>query len=404
MHMQELCVEISYELRMIKSHFANLFELGFRPFFLLATGFAALAIILWIAMWSGEWQVTGPFSPVDWHIHEMLFGYSSAVICGFLLTAVPNWTGLDPIKGWPLALAALLWLAGRGAVFGLTGLSNIWVMWIEGSFLASLAVVTAIQLIVSRNWRNLVVVGLVGLLLGADIWFHLEFNATGSTDASRRAGFAVIVLMIMMIGGRIIPVFTRNWLVAQQVASLPTGFGRFDSLSLLVAVIAMGLWITMADHVITALALVAASVMHLIRMSRWQGLRVLRSAILLMLHISYLCLVIGIELLSLPIVNPDFTHVAGLHVLGMGGIGGMTIAVMLRASMGHTGRKLAAGPMLSVAFGLIIVAAFIRALLPDISPASAPGIVIAALMWVAGFVLIAIRVWPWLTRPRVGPS
>ncbi|MEP2029799.1 MAG: NnrS family protein [Paracoccaceae bacterium] len=379
----------------------TLFELGFRPFFLLATGFAAGAIILWMIIWPGFWVPEGPFTSVDWHAHEMLFAYSSAVIAGFLLTAIPNWTGRAPIKGWPLALLAVLWAVGRLAVFGVTGLPDGWVMAIDGSFLAVLCVVAAYQLIVSRNLRNLIVVALVALLLAANTVFHLEATMLGAADVGRRAGLAVLTLLLMLIGGRIIPSFTRNWLAKQKVETLPSPFGRFDAASLGIAAIALNFWVFKGPLGLTAAALGVASAMHLVRALRWQGLRARHSAILLMLHASYLCLPVGLALLAFSLVWRAVDPAVGLHVLGMGAVGCMTTAVMLRASMGHTGRPLAAGPILSLAFGLILMATVFRALLPEIWLMGVSGIQISALCWVGGFGLICARIWPWLLRPRV---
>ncbi|WP_120499086.1 NnrS family protein [Roseovarius sp. EL26] len=378
-----------------------LFNLGFRPFFLLATGFAVGAIALWMMIWHGLLVLQGPFSPTDWHIHEMLFAYSSAVIAGFLLTAIPNWTGGVPIKGWALAFLVILWVAGRIAVLGATGLSAGWIMAIDSSFLAVLCIVTAYQLIASHNWRNLIVIALIFLLLASNMAFHYEAVTFGTTDYSRRAGMAVLTLLIMLIGGRVIPSFTRNWLLKQKITPLPAPFDRFDATSLGIAAIALGLWVFKGPLMLTAIVLSIAAAAHLVRTLRWQGFRARRSAILLMLHVSYLCLPAGFALLALSLIRSDVSSAAGLHVLGMGAVGGMTTAVMLRASLGHTGRALAAGPTLSLAFTLVLIASLVRALVPNIALAGVSGVQISALLWMAGFTLICTRIWPWFLAPRV---
>ncbi|WP_425660015.1 NnrS family protein [Roseobacter sp. EG26] len=381
---------------MIRPRISVIFGMGFRPFFTLATGFAVIAIVLWMAMLSGHWQHSGPLSQVDWHVHEMLFGYTSAVLTGFLLTAVPNWTGLPPIKGWPLGLGAAHWIAGRLVMLGLWELPDLIVMVIDTSFLAVVSVSVAIQLIVSGNWRNLVVIGLVGLLLIADVAFHIEVMSFGIADYSRRAGFAVILMLIILIGGRIIPSFTRNWLVKQKATSLPAPFGRIDILTLAVSFVALAMWVAQSNPRATAVALGLASMCHLIRLLGWKPLRVRRSAILLMLHAAYLCLPVGLILLALATRDPGLSLASGLHILGMGAIGGMTAAVMMRASLGHTGRRLAAGPILTVAITLIFGAALIRAALPFATLAGLTGVQFASCLWIVGFGLICMRMWPWL--------
>ena len=379
----------------------SFFQGGLRPFFLLATGFAVGAVAFWISVISGHLALNSVFSPTDWHVHEMLFGYTSAVVTGFLLTAIPNWTGQPPLRGWPLAFLAALWIAGRCALLGGTALSAFWVMVIDASFLGVVGLIVAWQLIASKNWRNLVVVGLVGLLLAANIGFHLEALATEGTAFGRRAGFAVIVMLIMLIGGRIIPSFTRNWLIKRGVSELPAAFGRFDALCLVISVVAFCLWIAAVPPKVTSTALFLAAGVHLIRLSRWQGHRIWRSGLLVMLHLAYLCLPIGLGLIALSLINADVSPAAGFHMLGMGGVGGMTSGVMMRASMGHTGRPLAAGRVLGVSFSLILIAAFTRAFIPDVSIAGLTGIDIAGGLWIAGFGLICIRIWPWLLRANV---
>lgn len=384
------------------THF-SFFQGGLRPFFLLATGFSVVAVALWMIILSGWFELGSVLSPTDWHVHEMLFGYTSAVIAGFLLTAMPNWTGQAPLAGWPLACLAALWLVGRCVVLGWGGFSTLWVMLIDVSFLVVIGGFVALQLIASKNWRNLIVVALVGLLVAANIGFYLEVMATGTTAFSRRAGFAAIVMLITLIGGRIIPSFTRNWLVKHEVSQFPAPFGRFDTLCLLVSLVAFILWIAGVQPAMTAPVLGLAAGLHVIRLGRWQGYRVRRSALLLMLHLAYLCLPIGLALIALSLIDARLGAVSVMHVLGMGGVGGMTSAVMMRASMGHTGRPLAAGRVLGLAFSLIMSAAFMRAFAPGLSIAGLSGIEVAVGLWIIGFGVICLRIWPWLLRPSAKP-
>ena len=373
-----------------------LFSMGFRPFFLLAGLFAAIAVPLWLAVFTGAVTLAGPFDPVDWHIHEMLFGYTAAVIAGFLFTAVPNWTGRMPARGAPLAALAALWLAGRLAVAGVLGLRPMAVMAIDGAFLVAIGAMIGIEIVAGRNWRNLKVLVPVTLYAAANIAFHLGALTGVGTEVPRRAGFAVTLFLVMLIGGRIIPSFTRNWLAAQRVARMPVGANRFDAVSLAVAAMGLLLWVVWPESAATGLALSAAAVLHLVRVSRWRGLAVWRSPLLLMLHLAYAVLPVGLAATGLAAFGMA-SPVAGFHLLGIGAIGGMTIAVMMRAAMGHTGRSLVADPLLVLAFVLVMAAAFARV----VAGSSLGGLDVTAGLWTAGFGLFSLRVGPWLAAPSV---
>ena len=368
-----------------------LFSMGFRPFFLLAGLFAAGAVPLWIAVFTGEVTLAGPFAPIDWHVHEMLFGYTAAVIAGFLFTAVPNWTGRMPARGIPLALLAALWLAGRLAVAGMLGLGPVAVMLIDSAFLLAIGIMIGIEIVAGRNWRNLKVLVPVTLYAAANIAFHLGALTGMGTGLPRRAGFAVTLFLVMLIGGRIIPSFTRNWLSAQRTPRMPVPFDRFDGASLAAAAASLLLWMIWPESTVAGVTLLAASSLHLVRLSRWRGIAVWRSPLLLMLHMAYAALPVGLAVTGLAAFGLA-SPVAGYHLLGIGAIGGMTLAVMMRAAMGHTGRPLVAGRLLTFAFVLVIGAALTRALTGN----SLSGLELAAALWASGFALFSIKVGPWL--------
>lgn len=161
----------------------------------------------WLVVFLGLAELHSPFDPVDWHIHEMIFGYAAAVITDFLFTAIPNWTGCLPIQGGPLVVLACLWLAGRGAVLGIGGLGLVWILLLDCSFLAAVLCAAVIEIVAAKNWRNLMVVVPVGLFLAANILFHLDAMNNGSADLGRRAGLAVVVVLITLIGGAHHPQF-----------------------------------------------------------------------------------------------------------------------------------------------------------------------------------------------------
>lgn len=372
---------------------------GFRPFFLAAALFAAAAIPIWIGAWSGHLNLHGPFAPVDWHIHEMLFGYSSAVIAGFLFTAIPNWTGRMPRRGLPLAALALLWLAGRLAVAGALGDRPGPVMVIDAAFLAAVITMALTEIVAGRNWKNLAVIAPTGLYLAANMTFHIEAMRGGESDIGRRLGFATVVFLIMLIGGRIIPSFTRNWLARDKTARLPVPFNRFDAVCLVSAGAALLLWTARPEGWPTALALLAVAGLHGARLMRWRGLTTWRAPILAMLHVAYAFLPLGLAACGLAAAGLVATP-PGMHLLGIGGIGGMTIAVMMRASLGHTGRALEAGPVLTLGFGCIAAAAVARALLAQSQLAGLDGFTIAAILWTLGFLLFLVRIGPFLMKPN----
>jgi uncharacterized protein involved in response to NO len=371
-----------------------LLSLGLRPFFLSAALFAVIVIPLWMLILAGDIALSGPFAPVDWHIHEMLFGYAGAVIAGFLFTAIPNWTGRMPTRGAPLAALPALWALGRLAVGGAFGLGPVAVMLIDMAFPAAICAMIVREIVAGRNWRNLKVVVPVLVFALANAAFHLEAMSAGVSDMSRRLGFAVVLFLIMLIGGRIIPSFTRNWLAKRGPGPMPVQFSRFDALCLGAGVLAMGLWTARPEGGATGAALIAAACLHAARLARWRGWRGRSAPLLAMLHASYGFIPLGLAAsgaAALGLAAPA----AGLHLLGIGAVGGMTVAVMMRASLGHTGRALEAGPWLTAAYAAVALAAPARALLDG------PGLWVAAALWTLGFAIFAAKLGPALAAPSV---
>lgn len=201
---------------------------GFRPFFLGAGVMAVLAMVLWIGALAAGWPLGGAYGAVGWHAHEMLFGFGGAVLAGFLMTAIPNWTGRMPLAGPPLAAVASVWLAGRLAMLGIGVVGAPVAVTIDAIFLPLMVLVCGRELFVGRQWSNMKVLVAIGVVALANIWFHVETLRTGAPGASARAAVAAYVLLITIIGGRIIPSFTRNWLAAAGASRLPTPFGPRD--------------------------------------------------------------------------------------------------------------------------------------------------------------------------------
>jgi uncharacterized protein involved in response to NO len=379
---------------------------GFRPFFLLGSVYAALAILVWLPAFYGEITLNSAFAPRDWHVHEMLYGYLPAVITGFLFTAIPNWTGRLPLQGTPLLVLVIVWLAGRFAVTFSAGTGWLVAMLIDSSFLLLVAAAAAREILAGRNWRNLNVVVLVLLLLAGNVAFHLEAHFHGAADSGIRVGIAVVVLLISLIGGRIIPSFTRNWLVRENPGRLPAPFGRFDIIVVAIGALALMGWIVSPGSHFTGTTLAIAGVLHLVRLARWAGDRTWRERLLLILHIGYAFVPIGFlfnAASAFGLVVPS----AGVHAWMAGAAGIMTLAVMSRATLGHTGQQLTASATTQAIYVAIIVAALSRicaVLEPDHSELL---LHVAAFAWAAAFFGFAISFGPLLAgvhRRKAGPK
>ncbi|MGY4285403.1 uncharacterized protein involved in response to NO [Bradyrhizobium sp. LM2.7] len=376
-----------------------LFANSFRPFFLLAAIQAGLSILVWLPMFYGELSVTSTFAPRDWHVHEMLYGFLPAVVTGFLFTAIPNWTGRLPINGTPLGALVAVWLAGRAAVILSADIGWAFALAVDAAFLALVVAAATREIIAGGNWRNLPVVGLVLVLLAGNVAFHLEAHYEGAADVSIRVGIGVVVLLISLIGGRIIPSFTRNWLVKVNPGRLPMPFGRFDGAVIGCSALALISWIVAPLNVVTGIAMALVGVLHLVRLSRWAGDRTSRERLLLVLHVGYGFVPLGF-LLHAAAGFGALPPSAGIHAWMAGAAGTMTLAVMTRASLGHTGQALTASPATQAIYLAIIVGALAR-VAAVVLPAHSDALLhIAACGWVLAFLGFAIAFGPLLAGSR----
>ena len=336
-----------------------LFSYGFRPFFFFGSVYAGAIMLVWLPAFYGELQLSTAFAPRDWHVHEMLFGYIAAVVAGFLLTAVPNWTGRLPLQGGPLVLLFLAWVAGRIAVS-----ISAWIGWapaaaIDAAFLILLASAAAREIIAGKKWGNLNVVAIIGLLAVGNLAFHLEAHFFGLAEYATRAGIAVVITLISLIGGRIIPSFTRNYLARQTPGQMPTPFGRFDVATVGLSALVLLLWIARPLDRTTGGLLLACGFMHIVRLVRWTGYRTFADRLVLILHVAYAFIPLGFILTALSAL--DFiASSAGIHAWTGGAIGTMTLAVMSRATLGHTGQRLEASLATHLIYASVIIAAVAR--------------------------------------------
>lgn len=362
---------------------------GFRPFFLGGAIWAALAMALWVPMLSGRAVLPTAFDPVSWHAHEFLFGYLGAVVAGFLLTAVPNWTGRLPIVGWPLGLLALLWLAGRIVIAVSANLPAALVAAVDLAFPLALATVIGREIIAGRNWRNLIVLAMLAVLTIGNGIYHWQ-AARGDIAAQGlglRLGLGAGIMMIAVIGGRIIPSFTRNWLARQRPGRLPAApMQRFDKVALLSLLAALLCWVALPFHPVTGALLLLAGLLHFARLARWAGDRTLAEPLVTVLHAGYAFLPLGALAIGAGILLPGAIGMAAAQHLWMGGaIGLMTLAVMTRATLGHTGQDLTAGPATVAIYAALVFAVFAR-LGAGLWPAFAGTFhMIAGTGWIAAF-------------------
>jgi len=381
-----------------------LLAFGFRPFFLGAACWAALAMALWLPMLSGHVALPTAFDPVSWHAHEFLFGYLGAMVAGFLLTAVPNWTGRLPIMGWTLGALAALWLAGRLVVALSGGLPAGLVAAVDLAFPLALAGVILREIVAGRNWRNLMVPGMLGVFMIGNALFHRE-AASGAYAAQGyglRLGLGAGIMMIALIGGRIVPSFTRNWLVKRQSPVLPVPpMQPFDKAALLILLAAVLLWVALPLHAMTGVALALAGMLHVIRLARWAGHRTFAEPLVTVLHAGYAFVPLGTLALAAEILAPGALGMAGAQHLWMAGaIGLMTLAVMTRATLGHTGQPLTAGPGTVAIYLALIVAVLARVAAGMWPGMSGPLNVLASLGWIGAFGGFALAYGGLLLRPQ----
>ncbi|ODS98991.1 MAG: NnrS family protein [Lautropia sp. SCN 69-89] len=372
-----------------------LWQLGFRPFYLLASVFAVLSVGLWTLQysgWLGGAYLKGPL----WHGHEMLFGYTVAVIAGFLLTAVRNWTGLPTPAGAPLAALAMLWVAGR--ILVLTPWSLVAAL-VNAAFPLAVAVAIARPIVRSRNQRNYFFIVLLALLGVITLATHAALN--GVIDLQPRFALQLaidVVLFVMAVmAGRVVPMFTNNGVPGTHATRRPW----VERLAL-GSIIALFL----ADHVqsmpwIAAAVALVAAIVHAVRLALWQGWRTLGTPLVWVLHLAYAWIVVHLLLRAMAAAGWVAEPLA-LHALTVGAIGGLTIGMITRTARGHTARPLKADGYETTAYLLVFAAALVRVFGPMLLPSQYLACVqVSGLLWVAGFGLYAVRYWPVLTRPRL---
>lgn len=385
----------------------RLFSQGFRIFFLAACLFAVTSMAIWegflaLQTFADASALPPAIAPHLWHAHEMIFGYGGAVLAGFFLTAVPNWTGGKSAPERFIALVFALWLLGRLGLWFSAGLPPVLVAAADLAFLPALGLKIAAQLLARPKPQQMIFLLALSLLWVSNLMCHLEWLGLlrDGVAPGLRAGLLTLVAMIAILGGRVTPGFTRNAMVAAgRENGLPQNpawlaYGTTAPALALPAAHLLGL----PDPVLGALALIAGAA-ALLRVALWQGYWTLSRPILWTLHLSYALTGLGLIALGLAGLSIG-SELAALHLLGVGAVGGMTLSVLSRASLGHSGRPLHAPPALAAAYGLLPLATLARFIASALPAWHGAASLTAGALWLAAFTLALTALWPALLLPR----
>jgi len=375
---------------------------GFRPFFFGGAAWAVVALVIWLVVLATQGSLPSALDPLAWHRHEMLFGFVGAVVAGFLLTAIPNWTGQLPIAGVPLAALAGFWLAARMAVLFSSHVGDVLAAVLDSGFYFVLAAIAAREVLASKN-RNLPIVGLVMLFGLANALDHAAaLGAPVDTDLGWQLALGLVTLMISVVGGRIVPSFTRNWLAKRGIREgLPTQPGKFDLAVIVLTAVALLGWITAPPGPVTGGLLLIASAGQAVRLARWRGWRAAADPLVLVLHVGYAWIPIGLALLGIVQLGAPLPRSAAIHALTAGAMATMILAVMTRATLGHTGRELRANGATVICYVLVTIGALLRVTAPLGLVDYRVGMEVAGTAWIGAFLLFLIIYGPMLIGPRV---
>ncbi|WP_209316412.1 NnrS family protein [Halomonas salinarum] len=402
--------EVSQPRLSALSRVMPLWRLAFRPFFLLGALFSLLAMGVWGAFWHGSLLLAPQGGMVWWHQHEMLFGFVAAIVAGFLLTAVQNWTGQRSLHGWSLLAVVLVWLAGRlviafpGLMSPFGGPSGLPVALVDLAFLPLVAGAMARRVIRVKQWRNLIFVPVLALLVTANALMHWGLAQGDAALVRTGAHLAVLLITLLMVvlGGRVIPFFTSRHLnrpKAEPCARLEwLAIGGVASLVLIGLSRAVGIE---APAILTAVLAIVAGVANLVRLARWEGWRTRHEPLLWGLHASYAFVGLGLVMFGLSALEVLSLSLA-IHALTVGGMATMILSMLSRVSLGHTGRTIKALPGIGVALGMMLLAAALRALVPTLWPQITHWTLsLSILLWCLAYTVFVLHyAWPLLSaRP-----
>jgi uncharacterized protein involved in response to NO len=376
------------------------FSYGFRPFFLGAALFAGVAVPVWIVVLAGVGDSTFLYPARDWHVHEMVFGFLPAVITGFLLTAIPNWTDRPPTRGRELVLLVTLWLAGR-LLIAMPWFTPLVSALVDVGFLVAVAGLVWREIAASKSWDRAPMGVLVSLLAGANILFHVLTLSGAETDRPELMALGMVMMLLALIGGRVTPNFTGEFLVDAGRAERPAPFSRYDGLSILLVGFAVVSWIIQPHSMATGWIFVMAGLANLGRLARWYGWLTWREPLVLILHLGYGWFALSLLILGGSILGVGLPKEDAVHAFTSGAVGAMTLAVMTRASLGHTGRPRHAGPLTVLIYMLVNVGAGLRVFGPMTDLPTNLVLGVAAGSWSGAYLLFALVYGPFLLRPSL---
>ena len=383
----------------------TLFSYTFRPFFLLAGVWAILAVARWMLVLNGAAAPPAGINPLYWHGHEMIVGFALAVVAGFVLSAVATWTGRPAISGFAVAWLVLSWLLGRIAMFSAVETPPSLAAGLDMLFPLTLCFLLGREVFGARNRRNYKVFGIAALLAVLNLLYHL--GMTGIIEGAEYIAIYLlihgVILLVALIGGRVVPNFTANWLRGQGITRLPQNNLAIDRISIALTIL-LGLAVVfLPDRETVGYLALAAAAVHAVRVANWCGLQTIRNPLLFVMHVAYWWLPIGYGMMSLASFGWAFTPTAALHALVMGAIGGMIMAMITRVPLGHTGRALHASRLTVAAYVVLMLAVIVRVLSPWNEVHYLSMINVAAAGWCLAFAIFLWVYWPVLTQPAVKP-
>lgn len=376
---------------------------GYRLLFACGALWAVATVTLWVGSLAGHWMLPTAMAPLAWHQHEMLFGYLGAVIGGFVSAALPNWTGRPTVTGWRVAAIVGLWLAARLAILFSTMVPPLVGAVLDVAYLLILLAYAAREIFASGN-RNKPILIVLFLFAAACALDHAAaMGALADPALGMRMGFALVLLLIALIGGRITPAFTRNWLMRQgRDDGLPTLPNRFDMAVLGATALALAVWVADPAAAVAGGLLLAAAGLQAIRLARWAGLKARHDPLVFILHLSYAWLPLGLAMLGATILHPFIPASSALHALAAGAMATMTLAVMTRATRGHTGRPLEADRFTITIYVLVHLGALLRVAAPLLPFDYLSLVALAAGLWSTAFLLFLLIYGPMALRPAKG--
>jgi uncharacterized protein involved in response to NO len=374
---------------------------GFRPFFLVAAAFGSAIVPLWLLVLVGVAQPKGYFSPIVWHAHEMVFGFTVAVIAGFLLTAVGNWTKRETLVGAPLLALAALWVAGRFAVYFGAALPRGLPALVDLAFLPMLTIILARPLVAARDRHSFIMPAVLVALFATNVVVHLESLGVFAAGSGRHAclvAIDIVVFVILAISGRVFPMFTRNATGVESIRSSRT----LEALTLAAMGVLAVVDAVIAESFTAAATSGAVGLLAVARAWHWRTARVAQHPLLWILHVGYAWVPLGLLLRAVAAFYPDVPSSLGTHALTVGAIGSLTLGMMARVALGHTGRPLVASKPMAGAFVAVTLAACARVFGPLLfRTAYLLVLVVSGGLWTAAFLIYLLAYAPILSRPRI---